>query len=321
MQLESIETQIATDIEGRFLEFVQILKTRNRKQYLCILDYIDNAENIFVLGANEFEFRDFLSSLDSRKLVYLNTIISDIVARLNIRYECGSEYAISVIINSFFYNDIKEEPILHLLHKSDLGNLIAESNISEMEMVQIQETLNHHKDTLFLIGPDFYLSDDYRKIAKVFAFFDCIEGVDVMPIPLPCLNLEKLFFEDEDSGEITKIEFGDNPVILDIKPILPPLFKDFETIILKDPELREGNGLMVYLANKIGKFKDIGNNTLFVSSQFLNATKLKEGNNNIKIDDIEMSVSIEIMESLSGVISVLISDNILSAKRYYNFSV
>lgn len=190
------------------------------------------------------------------KNVWIHTIAeSRFNSDLEIKYEVGFELALSAFLLDMFWQSLEnlflkthedisqahssnvdckdfvgKQTLQHIevflkqvktwLENLDIGNLIAESNISETELERLKElcissysiiTPRHERlqkqhKVVILVGQDFYLSDDYNAIAQILGIIDALPFVTILPLAYGNANgIKEICNLSYDNGEYERV--------------------------------------------------------------------------------------------------------------------
>ncbi|STQ85489.1 2Fe-2S iron-sulfur cluster-binding protein [Helicobacter muridarum] len=221
-----------------YKEFGEIIKSISNKSFTTIHKALLEANSCIVLGSYLFDeipvLRSDLSKLALKKglkNIWIHTLLENrFKSDLAIKYEAGSELAISAFLLNIFAKSLQDSKdlanlnfissILSWLNNLDLGNLIAESNISDMELQELSRlcvasydvVLPNHEETTYqskvvvLVGQDFYMQESFRNIAQVLGAIDSLDFVEVLPIPYGNANgIKEICTLSYDSGEYKNV--------------------------------------------------------------------------------------------------------------------
>ena len=239
-----------------YKEFGDIVKSISKRGFIALKDMLTHADVCINLGTYMFDelpvLRSDLSKLSLKngvKNVWIHTIAEPrFKSDLEIKYEVHNELALSIFLLHIFmpllesaqqhdgnYTDpfrITDKQDTHAtfadsllqcrewLQTLDLGNLIAESNMSEYELQRLQEicradypiiTPDHQEiykrnNIVFLVGQDFYMSPHYQIIAKILGLLDSLNNVIVMPLAYGNANgIKEICDLSFDNGAYNKV--------------------------------------------------------------------------------------------------------------------
>lgn len=209
----------------QYREFIEICDAYGHVESMRALQTLNHNSLVIVLGSYLYDEMPVLRSDLAKnalkkgvKNVWISPIAEDrFQSDLAITYEVGSELAISALLLNIFTTQLQEqidilESALHdtntqhttqiltllkntytWLQSHDLAYLMAESNMSEHEFINLKNLCHYHKpldshttqmaNIKILVGQDFYLSSYYKIIAQILSAISyCNKQCAIIPI-------------------------------------------------------------------------------------------------------------------------------------------
>jgi len=127
------------------------------------------------------------SKWHSARVAYMHPLedpeIQNIVTQF-IKYEAGSEEGAAALLADTLLKEIElPKAIRDFMNDLDIGNLSAESNIGEEELVALRESLIKKSGFSLVVGSDLYAHPRAVQIAKLIAVLEQYAGFNVICVP------------------------------------------------------------------------------------------------------------------------------------------
>ncbi len=204
-----------------YREFCNIANIKQAPDIDRVIDMQNNI--VIVLGSYLYDEMPILRSNLSKnslkkgsKNIWISTIAEErFKSDLSLKYEVGTELGISALLLNIFSDDLVKSlsvvnaeskkhisDVIAWLQSLDLGNVIAESNVSGHELQYLKtlclqtysivkpdhSTQDNKSNVCILIGQDFYLSPHYHIIAQIFGCLTNLCNVSIVPLAYHNIN-------------------------------------------------------------------------------------------------------------------------------------
>jgi NADH-quinone oxidoreductase subunit G len=127
------------------------------------------------------------SKNNKAEVVYMHPIEDDNIKNIVtsfIRYEVGTEEGVLAVLADLFVNkDSLDSDLSEYFEEFDSGYVTNESNISELDIENLQKKVHRKKSKVLVIGSDLYGHTNSKVLAKYVAILEKYAGFKVLIIP------------------------------------------------------------------------------------------------------------------------------------------